>query len=226
MIKKKGTYGELYVAAELTKAGFLVSIPFEQHSPYDLIIDDHGKLYKCQVKTTTSDKKTVKAAFVSHMISKKKNVCAVYRKRDVSHFLFFDTATDNILVVPHPGKYVWLSWQYDELPLTKYMTLNKTWARVFDRNWSLFGKTYKEALEINKQYCLDTYHEAVLSNQEMLPDVWGKYFIARDFANAFGVSRSYAKKFVEQILGLCYSAKRNGYSTNLLIKRSLEYGRA
>lgn len=223
MIKKKGTYGELYVAAELTKVGFLVSIPLEQHSPYDLIVDKGGHLYKCQVKTTTSNQKRLKIGLVSHVNTSGKHMNVIYKKKDVSHFLLFDTKTNNILVIPHPGKSVNFTFSYDSLPLTSYMTLDKLWARVFDRNWSLFDKTFQDAQRVNYQYCLNTYHEAVLSNQEVLPEEWGSYFVAGDFARAFGVSRGYAKKFVEKTLQICYSRKHKGYSTSLLVNRSTDY---
>ena len=48
-----GKAGEYLVCADLILKGF-VAYPSEQGLPYDVVLDIDGKLYKVQVKTTTT----------------------------------------------------------------------------------------------------------------------------------------------------------------------------
>lgn len=48
--KQKGDFSELKVATRLTELGYVVSFPFGDRAPYDLIVDIGGKLSKVQVK--------------------------------------------------------------------------------------------------------------------------------------------------------------------------------
>ena len=47
-----GCYAEQAFATQCTKLGFIVSKPFLDSSPYDLVVDDHKGLYRVQVKYT------------------------------------------------------------------------------------------------------------------------------------------------------------------------------
>lgn len=49
--KAKGILGEARVLSKLLSAGFSVSVPFGDNSPYDLIVDTGTSLYKVQVRT-------------------------------------------------------------------------------------------------------------------------------------------------------------------------------
>ena len=49
--KKKGNLTELECITELTRLGYLVSIPFGEDSRYDCIVDINNKLYRIQCKT-------------------------------------------------------------------------------------------------------------------------------------------------------------------------------
>ena len=51
--KKKGNLTELECITELTRLGYLVSIPFGEDSRYDCIIDVNNKLYRIQCKTSS-----------------------------------------------------------------------------------------------------------------------------------------------------------------------------
>jgi hypothetical protein len=48
--KQKGDLAELKVACDLRRRGYLVSIPFGEEAPYDLVIDRNGRLERVQVK--------------------------------------------------------------------------------------------------------------------------------------------------------------------------------
>lgn len=47
-----GCYAEQAFASECIKRGYIVSKPFLDSSPYDLIVDTHDGLFKVQVKYT------------------------------------------------------------------------------------------------------------------------------------------------------------------------------
>lgn len=49
--KLKGDIGESAALAKLTRAGFVVSIPFGDRARYDLVIEKDGNLERVQVKT-------------------------------------------------------------------------------------------------------------------------------------------------------------------------------
>lgn len=50
--KQKGDVTELQCIIELRKLGLIVSIPYGEDSPYDLIVEINGKLLKVQCKTS------------------------------------------------------------------------------------------------------------------------------------------------------------------------------
>jgi hypothetical protein len=54
--KSKGIVGEIAALLELTKKGYIISLPYGDNASYDLIIDKgDSKLYRAQVKYTTPD---------------------------------------------------------------------------------------------------------------------------------------------------------------------------
>ncbi len=52
--KTKGDIGVGYVIASLIEQGWNVSIPISEHQSYDLIAEKFGKMYRVQVKYTSS----------------------------------------------------------------------------------------------------------------------------------------------------------------------------
>lgn len=52
MHKVQGNIGEAAAILHFTKLGYVVSKPLYENSPYDLIVDDSGNIYRIQVKTT------------------------------------------------------------------------------------------------------------------------------------------------------------------------------
>ena len=53
--KRKGQIAELAVMAEAIARGYRVSIPFGEDSPYDLVVERHGRLERVQCKYGVSD---------------------------------------------------------------------------------------------------------------------------------------------------------------------------
>lgn len=51
--KRKGNLTELECITELTRLGYVVSIPFGEDSRYDCIVDINNKLYRIQCKTSS-----------------------------------------------------------------------------------------------------------------------------------------------------------------------------
>lgn len=51
--KQKGNLTELECITELTRLGYLVSIPFGEDSRYDCVVDINNKLYRIQCKTSS-----------------------------------------------------------------------------------------------------------------------------------------------------------------------------
>lgn len=54
-----GDIGEAIAIAQFTKAGFIISKPLSNNARYDFIVEYNNKLYKIQVKTTSSIKEGV-----------------------------------------------------------------------------------------------------------------------------------------------------------------------
>ena len=57
--KRKGQVAELAVMALAIARGYRVSIPFCEDTPYDLVVERHGKLERVQCKYTESDGRVV-----------------------------------------------------------------------------------------------------------------------------------------------------------------------
>ena len=53
--KTKGDLGVLKASADLCLKGFLVCLPFSEHSPFDLVIYKDGQFSRVQVKTRKID---------------------------------------------------------------------------------------------------------------------------------------------------------------------------
>lgn len=69
-----GYVTEVECIAEFMKAGYKVSLPYQQASPYDLIVDDGLCLYKIQVKKAKIGKSyPKKQKDVIHLITGKQN---------------------------------------------------------------------------------------------------------------------------------------------------------
>lgn len=119
-----GKSGEYLVCADLILKGF-IAYPSEQGLPYDVILDDNGKLYKIQVKTTRGPKHIAQRkidipAYIFHIGNNgKMNRRRKYESsqvdifalvaldtRTTAYFRFFDCQTTmNFRVPAHRGKY-------------------------------------------------------------------------------------------------------------------------
>jgi len=233
----KGAFGELHVAAQLTRAGFSISLPFNHTSPYDVIVDKGGHVSKCQVKTSSrkKSKNFVEFGFTSKskrvLYNQKGNRVLFYKRmayspNDIDCFLLCDATSANIFVVPFCSKRT-LRFEYDSDNIADYIRLNKTWATPYLNNWEFIGAAIEETERINKEYGLDVYGYNVKLCKKEIKKMWGKYLKAPWFAKTFGVSNSFAKRFLEKRLKLCYSQKYGGYNTNIFLDRSIAYyGRA
>lgn len=51
--KQQGNIGEAFSIYHYTSRGFIVSKPLTENTPYDLIVDNHDRLFKVQVKTSS-----------------------------------------------------------------------------------------------------------------------------------------------------------------------------
>lgn len=90
-----GDLGEVMAITKFTQADCIVSKPFSNNARYDLIVEINNKLYRVQVKTTTSIKdaaamvfstKTtnyVKGTGVVINIQKKKLICSFYTVKKI-----------------------------------------------------------------------------------------------------------------------------------------------
>ncbi len=226
-----GDYGEMFVTATLRKAGHGVLIPSGHEYPYDLVVDKDmsGLLIKCQIKTRSSDRKSVTFPLCAQRRETAESIR--YPEELLDCIIVFDSTTERVFVVPYKNmdtKRKAMSLHYDELPMTKYLSWGTQWARVYENRWDFLDKDSPHALAINDQYGLDVLFESVLSNQEELLRCWGKYFKQQEFAKTFGISNiPRAKKLLENRLGLCYAGCKfgradGGYLTKDLIDVALQ----
>jgi len=164
----KGAYGEIYAAAVLTKAGFHVSLPFEQTSAYDLVTEVKPFIFKrCQVKTTTSTKKTIQVKLSRHHSKTKSH--SHYTLNDIDVFIVCETNTNDIFVVPCPDTKMWkiiLAKDSDNISYYLLNTETNRYASVYKNNWDMFDMTYEESLKLNKIYCIKHICQHILDNDE------------------------------------------------------------
>lgn len=101
-LEQKGDLAELLVAADLRRRGYLISLPFGEDSPYDLVLDrGYGPLERVQVKYSTSDGHVVVVKCQSHSLTNgkvrvsKRNTAAM-----IEWLAVYDPTSGTILYVP------------------------------------------------------------------------------------------------------------------------------
>lgn len=90
-----GDIGEAIAIADFTKAGAIVSKPLSNNARYDIIIDINGKLFRVQVKTTSSvkeDKMVFATKTTNYVKGEHKSVH--YTKEEVDMFYFYCAEND------------------------------------------------------------------------------------------------------------------------------------
>ncbi len=99
--KDQGIIGEAGVIFEFEKRGITVSIPFGDNSPYDIIIDVNGSLYKVQIKTSadTNNKVTV-FNIKKTRINRKRNVVSYYTKNEIDYFVLYSIHFKEAYMIP------------------------------------------------------------------------------------------------------------------------------
>ena len=76
--KSVGDLAELKIASDLIEQGYVVSAPYGDNAPYDLIVDINGVLKKVQVKARTVKNDVVTVELKSSM----RNYTRQYSKQD------------------------------------------------------------------------------------------------------------------------------------------------
>jgi hypothetical protein len=100
-LKRKGSLGELKVAADLVSRGCSLYIPFGEDSDYDLIADFEGRLHRVQVKYTESDGQVVVVRCQSHSLTNGKvRRTKIYTVAMVDWVAAYDRTTDRCYYVP------------------------------------------------------------------------------------------------------------------------------
>jgi hypothetical protein len=101
-LKQKGDLAELLVAADLRRRGYLISLPYGEDSPYDLVFDrGHGPLERVQVKYSTSDGNVVFVRCQSHSLTNGKvRVSKRYTAAVIDWIAVYDPISTKILYLP------------------------------------------------------------------------------------------------------------------------------
>lgn len=101
--KDIGNIGEHVAILSLLKLGVTVSRPLGDNARYDLVIDYNGFLFKCQVKTTTSDGVTAQFYLSSSQVHRGK-AREYYSEKDVDYFICVDLTTNNVFLIENNRK--------------------------------------------------------------------------------------------------------------------------
>lgn len=89
--KQKGDITELQCIVELRKLGLVISIPYGEDSPYDIIVDINNKLFKIQCKTARKKDDVL----VFNCKSGHQNSTKTYRRNYIDKIDFFMTYYGN-----------------------------------------------------------------------------------------------------------------------------------
>jgi hypothetical protein len=95
--------GEIAESKFLSKAlfyGYSVSIPFGDNQPYDLILDDRGRLYKVQVKSTNGLHKDRNANSYKFVCARGARMKTRYEKHEVDLYALYVHPLDIWYLVP------------------------------------------------------------------------------------------------------------------------------
>lgn len=87
---QKGKIGEAKVLLKATKKGIIVSEPYPEAVPYDLVFDTGDSLDKVQVKYVESDGEVVKLELRSHACGHERSYEGL-----VDYVICYDAAKDN-----------------------------------------------------------------------------------------------------------------------------------
>jgi hypothetical protein len=120
--KEKGDIAELAVAADLTKRGHQVALPFGNRGHYDLLVDRASQctcktidptgragcdncvpdyIERVQVKYTVSDEEVIKVRTRCHSVTAGRVISTVqYTERDIDWIAVYDASTDFCYYVP------------------------------------------------------------------------------------------------------------------------------
>lgn len=102
--KNLGNIGEACVLAELIKMGICVYQQFGDNERADYIIDVNEKLYRIQVKaSTTYDGETVTFDLMTSTTHRKNGYKHKYTKKEVDFFLCYDIKTKLVFMIDNTG---------------------------------------------------------------------------------------------------------------------------
>ena len=93
--KSKGEIGERIAIGELAKFGIEVIIPLGDNLPFDLVIYENNKFYKCQVKTSLQTSKDSSGSVFFSLTSSNwySKTVKKYTKKEVDIFILCDGET-------------------------------------------------------------------------------------------------------------------------------------
>jgi hypothetical protein len=94
--KRKGNVAEAEVMRHALRLGYRVSIPFGEDTPYDLVVERHGRLERVQCKYVKSDGNVVVVRCRSTNGWATKKYCA----DEVDWIATFDVTTERCYYVP------------------------------------------------------------------------------------------------------------------------------
>ena len=95
--KQIGEISEALVVAKLLKLGYVVSKPYGDNAPYDLIVETNaGDLRKIQVKTFFKSKGALVVNFRKVRINTKLTNISFYNTKDVDYFAAVDQENDRV----------------------------------------------------------------------------------------------------------------------------------
>jgi hypothetical protein len=94
--KQKAREGELRFAAEFTRKGWSVFLPYGEDSPIDLLIEKSGEFKKIQVKSTRA-----KRGIISCRLKSSNNwQVKKYTKKDIDFFGIYDYENQKGYLIP------------------------------------------------------------------------------------------------------------------------------
>jgi hypothetical protein len=96
-----GCYAEQAFASECIKRGYIVSKPFLDSSPYDLVVDNHVSLFKVQVKYTAQTPNENEQRNSVHISLS--NTKSQYTLKAVDYFAIYTEYHNGFFIIPNTG---------------------------------------------------------------------------------------------------------------------------
>lgn len=93
--KTAGDIAEIVAAAELIKAGYVVSRPLSDNAPYDLIYDNGSQLRKAQVKGRSS----INGKIQVELYCNARSYSGKYQASDFDDIVIVDLATYKVAII-------------------------------------------------------------------------------------------------------------------------------